>query len=162
MAKVMIDLDLNRCVCCYACVIACQDQHYDIDEDGPALRRALRYENDQGVIKCLSIGCMHCADAPCLMACPTGAIWRDENTGLVQVDNSQCVGCRSCLMACPFGSPKFTSENRMVKCDGCLVRLTQGLLPVCVKTCPSGALSIHKENTPRPTDSLRRRIFQED
>lgn len=162
MEKVVVDLDLNRCVGCFACVIACQDQHYDVDEEGPAFRRAVRYENDEGLIKCVSIGCMHCADAPCLAACPTGAVWRDQETGLVQADSSLCIGCRSCLMACPFGAPKFTEENRMVKCDGCLVRIQQGLEPVCVKTCPSGALFLRKQNEPNRTDSLRRRVFGEE
>jgi len=160
--KVIVDLDLSRCVACYACVVACKDQHYDVDEQGPAFRKALRYENDQGVIKCISIGCMHCADSPCMAACPTGAIYRDEETGLVQVDSSSCIGCRSCLMACPFGAPKFTAENRMVKCDGCAERIKQGLEPVCVKTCPSGALFLREQNEHNRTDSLRRRVFGDE
>ena len=159
MTKVRIDLDLDRCVACYACVVACLDQHYGIEEEGPALRRAFRFENAEGTIRCISIGCMHCADAPCLAACPTGAVYRDEETGLVQADSSVCIGCRSCLMACPFGAPQFTEENRMVKCDGCLERIRHGLEPVCVKTCPSGALSLRRENEPARADSLRRRVF---
>ena len=159
MPKVRIDLDLERCVACYACVVACLDQHCDVNESGPALRKAFRFENADGVIKCMSIGCMHCADAPCLAACPTGAIYRDAETSLVQVDSSVCIGCRSCLMACPFGAPQFTPENRMVKCDGCLERIRHGLEPVCVKTCPSGALSLVRENEPVRSGSLRRRVF---
>jgi carbon-monoxide dehydrogenase iron sulfur subunit/anaerobic dimethyl sulfoxide reductase subunit B (iron-sulfur subunit) len=123
-------------------VVSCKDQHYDVDEQGPALRKALRYENEDGVIKCMSIGCMHCADAPCMAACPTGAIYRDEETSLVQVDSSACIGCRSCLMACPFGAPKFTADNRMTKCDGCIERVKRGLEPVCVKTCPNHLISL--------------------
>lgn len=144
MGRIDIHLDPGRCVCCYACVIACQDLHYDVDEEGPALRRAIRKETEAGEIRCTSIGCMHCADAPCLAACPTGAIWRDEDTGLVQVDRSRCVGCRSCLRACPFQVPQFTAENKMVKCDGCLDRIRAGRLPACVQTCPSGALSLRR------------------
>ena len=159
MAKVIVDLDPTRCVTCYACVVSCKDQHYDVDEQGPALRKALRYENEDGVIKCMSIGCMHCADAPCMAACPTGAIYRDEETSLVQVDSSACIGCRSCLAACPFGAPKFTADNRMTKCDGCIERVKRGLEPVCVKTCPTGALFLRKENEPSRADSLLRRIF---
>lgn len=144
MGRIEIHLDPGRCVCCYACVIACQDLHYDVDEKGPALRRAIRKETETGEIRCTSIGCMHCADAPCLAVCPTGAIRRDEDTGLVQVDRSRCVGCRSCLRACPFQVPQFTAENKMVKCDGCLDRIRAGRLPVCVQTCPSGALSLRR------------------
>lgn len=142
MGTVNIHMDPGRCVCCYACVIACQDLHYDVDEEGPALRRAVRQETETGEIRCISIGCMHCGNAPCLSACPTGAIWRDGDTGLVQVDQSRCVGCRSCFEACPFQVPQFTTNSKMVKCDGCLERIRAGRLPVCVQTCPSGALSL--------------------
>ncbi len=61
-------------------------------------------------------------------------------------------------MACPFGAPQFTPENRMVKCDGCLERIRHGLEPVCVTTCPSGALSLVRENAPARRGSLRRRV----
>lgn len=144
MGRVRIHLDQGRCVCCYACVVACQDLHYDVDQEGPALRRAVRRENEAGEIYCTSLGCMHCDNAPCLAACPTGAIRRDEETGLVQVEQSRCVGCRSCLRACPFQVPQFTAENKMVKCDGCLERIRAGRLPVCVQTCPSGALTLRR------------------
>lgn len=159
MPKIVMDLDLNRCVCCYACVVACNDQHYDVDEEGPSLRKAIRYENKAGHIKCMAVGCMHCADAPCLAACPTGAVYRDEKTALVQTDPSLCIGCRSCLAACPFGAPQFTAENKMVKCDGCLSRIRCGKLPACVKTCPSGALSLREEGEDPRRDTLRRRVF---
>ena len=142
MGNIKIHLNPDRCVCCYACVIACQDLHYDVDEEGPALRRALRQETETGEIRCTSMGCMHCANAPCLTACPTGAIWRDEDTGLVQVNQERCVGCRSCLKACPFQVPQFNARNKMVKCDGCLERIRAGRLPVCVQCCPSGALTL--------------------
>ena len=107
MAKTVVELNPDRCVCCYACVAACQDLHYDIDETGPALRRAVRQEDGDGTIRCGSMGCLHCDMALCLAACPTGAIRRDPETGLVIVEEARCVGCRRCQKACPYGVPQF-------------------------------------------------------
>lgn len=142
MARVQIKLDEKRCVCCYACVVACLDAHCGIDANAPALRRAERREDAAGTIRCTAVGCLHCANAPCLASCPTGAIYRDDETSLVLVESDKCIGCRKCLASCPVKAPKFTEENKMVKCDGCVERVKRGELPLCVKTCPSGALSL--------------------
>ena len=48
MSKIVLDLNPSRCVCCYACVVACLDQHYNIEESGPPLRRAVRIESKGG------------------------------------------------------------------------------------------------------------------
>ena len=157
--KTIVELIPDRCVCCYACVAACQDLHYDIDETGPALRRALRQEDAQGRILCGSIGCLHCETALCLAACPTGAIRRDPETGLVVTEDARCVGCRLCQKACPYGVPRFTAEKRMVKCDGCVSRLKRGREPVCVQTCPSRALYLREPDEPSPASPLLRQLF---
>ena len=159
MAKTIVELNPDRCVCCYACVAACQDLHYDIDETGPALRRAVRQEDADGTIRCGSIGCLHCEVALCLAACPTGAIRRDPETGLVVVKDGRCVGCGRCRKVCPYGVPQITADRRMVKCDGCVDRLRQGLEPACVKTCPSGALSLREPDDPSPSVPLLRQLF---
>ena len=91
-----------------------------------------------------------------------GCLSKDPETGFTVYDNTNCIGCKSCAMACPFGAPKFTAENRMVKCDGCAERIKQGLEPVCVKTCPSGALFLREQNEHNRTDSLRRRVFGDE
>lgn len=145
--KYTIRLNQNRCVCCYACVIACLDGHYGIDENGPVLRTAIREENADGKIRCYTRACQHCRNAKCIAACPSGAIFRDESTGLVLVDTARCIGCRKCAQVCPFGAPKFRSDGRMVKCDGCIDRIRRGEEPLCVKTCPSSALTLVKQES---------------
>ena len=50
----------------------------------------------------------------------------------------------------------------MVKCDGCLERVRRGLLPVCVQTCPSGALSVREEDGPERTERVRRLLAGEE
>lgn len=91
---------------------------------------------------------MHCTDAPCVAACPTGCLRKDEETGLTVYDNSVCIGCHSCLMACPFEAPSFTAAGKMVKCDGCIERQRHGLLPACVRVCPFDALKMVDAETP--------------
>ena len=140
MEKKIFDLDLDRCVGCYSCVVACMDQN-DIDpEGGEYMWRDVVTLSETGKIQYASIACMHCDDAPCVMTCPTGAITRGEDTRLVEADNTKCIGCHSCVMSCPFGAPKFGEDGKMEKCNGCSIRVANGLIPACVRICPTKAL----------------------
>jgi len=119
----------------------------DIDtvEETP-LRYVFTVENEKkGKIRYFSFSCMHCADAPCVMACPVGCLLKDEETGLTVYDNENCIGCHSCALACPYGALSFTAEGKMQKCDGCAVRIQHGFEPACVRTCTVNALSLHDE-----------------
>lgn len=143
--KLVFDLDANRCSACGACAIACMDQN-DIDPfagDAP-LRVVSPVEagEKQGY---LSVGCFHCDDAPCIVACPSGCLYKDEETGLTLYDTTYCIGCHSCAMACPFGAPTFGADGKMRKCDGCVTRIRCNLEPACVRNCPTAALRIYEE-----------------
>lgn len=144
MERRIFDLDLGRCCACSACVVACMDQNdFDTAVGAPPPRKAFEWEapSESGIgCQFFSVACMHCADAPCIAACPTGCISRDPETGLVVYDNTGCIGCRGCSMACPFGAPTYRRDGKMTKCDGCNERLRHGLQPACVKACPTGAL----------------------
>jgi len=138
-------LDLDRCTGCFACAVACMDQN-DLEVSGPeptAWRQVFALESGSGSqarIRYVSLACMHCEDAPCLLACPTGAIARDTATRAVTVNADLCIGCHSCSIACPFGVPRFGKDGRMQKCDLCSARLEAGLEPACVRACPTKAL----------------------
>lgn len=140
--QLAFSFDFKRCTGCMACVVACQDQKHELEEESVSLRSVAEFEKGPfpARVACLSIACMHCGDAPCLMACPTGALARHYKNGIVYVNPDLCIGCRSCALACPFGAPRFTSEGKMVKCDLCHVRVENGLDPACVHTCTTGAL----------------------
>lgn len=146
-----IVFDPNKCVACHACTIACIDQNdIDIKAGDKAYRNVynMELEDAQGNIRCeyFSVACMHCADAPCINACPAECIQKDADTGMTVCDNTNCIGCRSCAVACPFGAPKFRKEDgKMVKCDGCYVRIAYGYKPACVAACAFGALSIEND-----------------
>ena len=144
----IFDLDMDKCVACGACAVACMDQNDLRPQDGEELFRTV------GVVEplpggkelgFLSLGCMHCADAPCITACPTGCLRKDA-LGLTVYDNSLCIGCHSCAMACPFGIPRFSpKDGKMLKCDGCYARVENGMQPACVRACAFGALTCVSE-----------------
>ena len=73
--------------------------------------------------------------------CATGAIEKDEDTGIVRIDEEACVGCKSCLTACPYEAPTFIEEEGIVsKCDMCFDEIAEGRTPFCVASCPMRAL----------------------
>ena len=143
-----LDLDLKKCTSCWACAIACMDQN-DIDPRTRAPFRNVfcldKRDGDQVKAAYASLACMHCDDAPCIPACPSGCLKKDESTGFTIYDNDNCIGCHSCAMACPFGVPTFNEAGKMEKCDGCYVRVAHGMEPACVRVCPTGALRLYTE-----------------
>ena len=88
--------------------------------------------------------CQHCADAPCVTVCPSGALVKDEETGMVTIVDGKCIGCQYCGSACPFDVPQYDGSVPGMavinKCTGCVDRITQGLEPACVTTCQPNAL----------------------
>ncbi len=84
--------------------------------------------------------CKHCSPAPCLEACPTGALFRTEfDTVVVQQDI--CNGCGYCMPACPFGVVEVSlDDGKAHKCTLCYDRLKGGLEPACAKSCPTDSI----------------------
>lgn len=127
---------------CKACEVACK-QWKNIPAGTIKLRRVV--EVTGGVFPdikrhFLSISCRHCAKAPCIESCPTQAIFKRPEDGIVIVNQDKCIGCKACLEACPFGVPQFGDDGFMQICDMCLDRIKNGQLPICAATCPTQAL----------------------
>ena len=164
--KKQIILDVDKCVGCGACVVACMDQHdrmFDHPEGEAPNRRVITAEigsYPDASIRYASVACMHCADPACVMGCPTGALYKDPETGAVLANKALCIGCHSCALACPFGVPRYDLEDKVLKCDQCHGRTECGLLPACVKICQTGALqyttpdSLQKEKEERKYNVL--------
>lgn len=94
----------------------------------------------------LCMSCFHCDNAPCVKACPTGALYKREADGIVLVDRDRCEGCHACERACPYGAPQYQpGDRRMMKCTFCVDRQAQGLAPACVDACPYLALDAGTE-----------------
>jgi anaerobic dimethyl sulfoxide reductase subunit B (iron-sulfur subunit) len=133
-------VDTQRCTDCYACEIACK-QWKGIEPGTVRLRRVI--DVTSGTFPdvkrtFISMACMHCETPACEAVCPTGAISKRAEDGIVVVDDSKCIGCHYCFFACPFGVPQY--DGTMQKCDFCLDRLEEGKEPMCVATCPTQAL----------------------
>lgn len=151
MVQYAFHFDGTRCTGCKTCEMACKD--YKNLDLGVAFRKV--YEVTTGetskdesgcfVTTCasypLSMSCNHCENPACTKVCPTGAMHKDEETGLVSVDEDKCIGCGYCHMACPYNAPKVDrAKGHSVKCNGCAELLAAGEQPVCVKACPARAL----------------------
>lgn len=130
----------ERCMACRSCEIACAVQHskdkniFSAALESPGPRKRLFVESgDSGPMPVL---CRHCEDAPCLNACISGCLYRDEKQ-FVRRKKERCIGCWSCIMACPFGVVSQDKEKHVaVKCDRCH-KLD---VPACVNACPTRAL----------------------
>lgn len=143
--------DQTKCTGCKACQIACKDKH-DLPV-GITWRRVVEYvggdwsvANDGSFTPNVfayytSMSCNHCVDPACVTACPSTAMHKDPETGIVSVDADVCIGCRYCEWACPYGAPQYDADaNVMTKCDLCADDVAQGKDPACVAACPSRAL----------------------
>lgn len=144
MKQFAFSLNVSLCSGCMACVVACQDQN-DFISEGVAYRYVRSHEEGRYPttrVSFSSIACSHCGDAPCQMVCPSGAIYKREDNGIVDLHKDLCVGCHSCELACPFGAPKFAEDGKMVKCDMCRIRVFHDLDPACVRICTTNALTV--------------------
>ena len=84
--------------------------------------------------------CNHCDRAPCVEICPTSALFRRDN-GIVDFDNSRCIGCKSCMQACPYDALYIDpASNTAAKCNFCAHRVEANLEPACVVVCPTQAI----------------------
>ena len=130
--------DEGRCIQCRTCEVACKTTRNV--ELGVSWRRVIDiWEGKFPDIKrkFLSLACMHCEKPACAEVCPTKAIIKRFEDGIVVVDRDKCNGCRECYSVCPYEIPQFGKDGIMQKCDYCLM---SGRIPACAETCPGEAL----------------------
>jgi formate dehydrogenase iron-sulfur subunit len=156
--------DTTLCIGCKACEVACKEWNNlpadelgltgdSYDNTGALSANTWRHVSfvEQGVRAqmqtpfqsgwlMMSDVCKHCHNAPCVEACPTGALFRTEfDTVVVQQDI--CNGCGYCVPACPFGVVDVsTLDGKAHKCTLCYDRLKGGLEPACAKACPTDSI----------------------
>jgi len=137
-------IDIDSCVRCHACEIACRQEHELTDETASCWCHVVtvgpRRVGGKLHMDFVPVVCRHCDDPACAAACPEGAI-RKTDTGLVLIDEAACNGCKTCLYSCPYGCISFNEAKHTVgHCDQCRDRTESGLEPACVQHCIGGAL----------------------
>ncbi|MEM7230980.1 MAG: 4Fe-4S dicluster domain-containing protein [Planctomycetota bacterium] len=135
-------VDTRRCFGCHGCEVACKAEN-DVPL-GNFIRQTIYHDFDRpsgGVTRVVvPMACQHCEDAPCIKACPCGALHKGAG-GSVQIDYDTCSGHAACKDACPYGAIYIDPvANQAVKCHNCTHRLDVGMAPPCADTCPSEAL----------------------
>lgn len=143
-------VDVRRCFGCHGCEVACKAEN-DVPL-GHYIRQTIYHDHEKasgGLARIMvPIACQHCEDAPCIKACPCGAMHKGAG-GTVQVDYDSCSGHGACKEACPYGAIYIDPvANQAVKCHNCTHRVDAGLEPACVATCPSEALYFGDLNDP--------------
>jgi formate dehydrogenase iron-sulfur subunit len=161
MAQKALLLNMEKCIACRACQVACKQWNELPAEKTIFFAAAGGYQNPIGLspstytlVKFYEIGeenklrwrfrvhrCQQCVDPACVKACPVTpikAMTQDQNTGAIYVNRELCIGCGSCREYCPFGIPVIDTEaSKSTKCTFCFDRLPSGLEPACVKACPT-------------------------
>jgi len=130
--KNILFVDYEKCTGCRLCEVACSFFHDKMFNPARARIQVLKWES-QGID--VPIVCQHCEDAPCQLACPVNAIYRETSTGAISINSDLCIGCRMCMGICPFGCITSDTESaKVIKCDLCSGE------PECVKYCTPKAI----------------------
>jgi len=141
MTRYAFLIDQDTCIGCHACTVACKAEH---DVPLGVNRTWVKYI-EKGVFpdsrRFYSVNrCNHCDDAPCVAICPTTALFRRDD-GIVDFDDSRCIGCKACLNACPYDALYINPETQTAhKCNFCTHRVELGLEPSCVIVCPTQSI----------------------
>ncbi len=162
MARYGMVIDLDRCVGCQACTIACKAENgtpRDVFFCKVLTEEVGEFPKTKNLF--LPVLCNHCDNPPCVPVCPTGATYV-RNDGIVLMDNRKCVGCSACVVACPYTQRFLIADDMLTgyydeltpyekqmytsfepgtvaKCTLCSHRVDEGRRPACVETCPTAA-----------------------
>jgi formate dehydrogenase iron-sulfur subunit len=140
MALYAFSIDLDRCIGCQACTVACKlGNERPLGDNYIKVRDIVVGQMPKLFGTFAHHRCFHCADAACVHVCPTGTLSKDAN-GMTVVDADKCIGCGYCTNACPYIIPAIGPDGRVSKCVACQEPVAEGSLPYCVQTCPSQAI----------------------
>jgi Fe-S-cluster-containing dehydrogenase component len=145
-------VDVEKCVGCYNCMLACRDEHAGNDHlplsaaqpatggSWVSLKQQERGSFPKVKVSHVPSLCVHCEEAPCIRA-GGGAVYRRPD-GIVIIDPARAAGRRDLARLCPYGTISWNEERNLPqKCTFCAHLLDQGWKePRCVEACPSAAL----------------------
>jgi len=165
MADKSFFIDTTKCTACRGCQVACKQWNRnpgtktiqrgshqnppDLSASTFKLVRFSEIEQPGGEPKWYFFPdqCRHCLSPPCKEVADSkvkGAIIHDEATGAVIFNPKVKIkpeDFKEIRGACPYDIPRISGAGVMAKCTMCIDRIKEGLLPACVKTCPTGAMS---------------------
>ncbi|WP_305093612.1 nitrate reductase subunit beta [Prescottella sp. R16] len=111
----------------------------EILADDPILQKIgaqVKYELEQSFMFYLPRICEHCLNPACVASCPSGAMYKRSEDGIVLVDQDKCRGWRMCVSGCPYKKVYFNHKTgKAEKCTFCYPRVEVGLPTVCAETC---------------------------
>ena len=152
MAQFAFYFDQGKCTGCKTCQVSCKET-YKLPANN-LYRKVLNYQGGTwepneatGGYVPTAYSVLHVhgvqplgVDPACVANCPTGAMQKDEETGIVWTDHEVCIGCKTCQTVCPYDAPTYgEEEGYMMKCDMCKAEVEGGGKPVCVTACPMRA-----------------------
>ena len=125
-------VETSKCIACNTCQLACAFSQYT---SGQQLNKPRITPHKMAESKGIPVVCLQCEDAACIKVCPTGALYHNEELGIVDINQEKCIHCNQCVVACPFGNiTKEQVANKIGKCNLCYGN------PMCAMFCPTGAL----------------------
>ncbi len=164
----MFFIDTTRCTACRGCQVACKEwqgfaankttqlgwgSHQNPPDLNPLNYKIVRFceHKEKGRVRWnfFPDQCRHCVEPPCKEAADgflKGAVNIDQETGAVIYDESTKTMPAEAITEmrnyCSYDVPRKDEKTGVInKCDMCNERVHEGLLPMCVKTCPTGAMS---------------------
>jgi carbon-monoxide dehydrogenase iron sulfur subunit len=124
--RMHLEVSSQSCIGCNSCALTCSFVH---DGEFGFGGTRIRVHKDAERAACQPHVCVQCESAPCVPACPSGALSRVAR-GSIVVDATKCVGCRACIPACPHHGVFFDAKRQLpLICDLC-----EGE-PQCVEFC---------------------------
>ena len=165
MADKSFFIDTTKCTACRGCQVACKQwnmnpgtktfqrgSHQNPEDLSFATYKVVRFSEmeEEGTVKWYFFPdqCRHCLEPPCQSTAESAgskAITKDEATGAVLYSPKvkvKAADFKTIRESCPYDIPRWNERTGgMTKCTMCFDRLREGMLPACVKTCPTGAMS---------------------
>ena len=167
MGKVML-IGLAICNGCHNCQVSCKDEHVANDwspiakpqpDTGQFWNKVINLE--RGTVPKVMVTyqhsiCQHCENAPCMEACPQGAIYRRPD-GIVIIDPEKCRGNQLCIEACPYENIIYFNDDLNIaqKCTFCAHLIDKGWKDTrCSDACPTGAFTFGDDTDPEIKEKI--------